>query len=94
VDEGILEKRVYQEKPERHEYFLTEKGLDLWPILIALIGYGDKHLSPPEGRPVVIRHKGCDGEVDDRRICTRCGARLEVRDAYGTPGPGALAEAA
>ena len=49
VDEGILEKRVYQSKPERHEYFLTEKGLDLWPILVALIGFGDKHLSDPEG---------------------------------------------
>ena len=32
VDEGILEKRAYQERPTRHEYFLTEKGLDLWPI--------------------------------------------------------------
>jgi DNA-binding HxlR family transcriptional regulator len=90
VDEGILERRPYQDKPERHEYFLTEKGLDLWPILVALIGFGDKHLSPAEGGPpVVIRHKGCDGRVNDRRICERCGAELDVRDAYGAPGPGA-----
>ena len=58
IDEGILEKRAYQERPQRYEYFLTEKGLDLWPILIALIGFGDRHLSrrrraaapdPPQG---------------------------------------------
>lgn len=95
VDEGILEKRVYQSKPERHEYFLTEKGLDLWPILVALIGFGDKHLSDPEGPPVEIRHKDCDGRVNDRRICERCGAELGVRDAYGVPGPGSqVAQAA
>jgi hypothetical protein len=94
VEEGILEKRVYQEKPERHEYFLTQKGLDLWPVLIALIGFGDKHLSDPEGPPVEIRHKGCDGRVNDRRICERCGAELDVRDAYGVPGPGTVAQAA
>ena len=37
VDEGILERRVYQARPERHEYFLTEKGLDLWPTLVTLL---------------------------------------------------------
>ncbi len=94
VDNGILEKRAYQEKPERHEYFLTEKGLDLWPVLIALIGFGDKHLADQDGAPLEIRHKGCDGRVNDRRICERCGAELGVRDAYGVAGPGAKLAAA
>ena len=94
VDEGILEKRAYQEKPERYEYFLTEKGLDLWPVLISLLNFGDKHLAEGEGPPVEIRHKGCDGVMNDRRICERCGAELDVRDAYGVPGPGAKIAAA
>ncbi len=81
VEEGILERRVYQERPERHEYFLTEKGLDLWPVLVALAGWGDRHCAGPEGPPIVIVHKGCGGLVDDRRICGDCGAQLEVRDA-------------
>jgi DNA-binding HxlR family transcriptional regulator len=81
VDEGILERRIYQERPERHEYFLTEKGLDLWPVLVALIGWGDRHCPGPEGPPAVIVHKECGGLVDDRRTCRDCGARLEVRDA-------------
>ncbi len=82
VDEGILERRPYSERPLRHEYFLTEKGLDLWPVLVALMGFGDKY-SLPEGEapPVRIVHKDCGGHVNDRRICERCGAELDVRDA-------------
>jgi DNA-binding HxlR family transcriptional regulator len=81
VDAGILERRLYQERPERYEYFLTEMGLDLWPVLIALIGWGDRHCAGEGVPPAVIVHKECGGRVDDRRICERCGAELEVRDA-------------
>jgi DNA-binding HxlR family transcriptional regulator len=93
VDAGILERRLYSERPERYEYFLTEMGLDLWPTIVSLMHWGDKHLPLPQGRPVVIVHKGeCGGEVDDRRICTRCGKHLTVREAKATRGPG-LADA-
>lgn len=87
VDEGILEKRAYQERPLRYEYFLTEKGLDLWPVLVALLHWGDKYYPEEMGPPVKIVHKGCGGEVDDRRICTKCGKFLEVREARAEPGP-------
>ena len=49
IDEDILERRAYQESPPRHEYFLTEKGLDLWPTLIALMHWGDRHSAGPAG---------------------------------------------
>ena len=91
VDEGILERRAYQEKPERFEYFLTEKGLDLWPVMIAMLHWGDRHLSD-EGPPMLIRHKRCGGLVDDRGSCEECGQRLTARDAYTEYGPGAPAE--
>ncbi|MQA73132.1 MAG: transcriptional regulator [Solirubrobacterales bacterium] len=92
VDEGILEKRPYQERPARYEYFLTEKGLDLWPVMVSLLHWGDRHLAGADGPPMVIVHKGCGGEVDDRRICRRCGKPLEVRDARAEYGPGAPPE--
>ena len=97
VEEGILERRAYQESPPRHEYFLTEKGLDLWPALIALQGWGDRHSTGPEGPPMVIVHKECGGAVSDRGICESCGQVLHARDARSAPGPGmaaALAAAA
>ena len=88
VDEGILEKRSYQERPPRHEYFLTDKGLELWPVLISVMDWGDRHLADA-GAPMLIRHKGCDGRVDGRGTCLACGARLSARDAYTEHGPGA-----
>ena len=85
VDAGILERRPYSERPERFEYFLTDAGLDLWPVIVSLMFWGDKHLpTPPGGPPVRIVHRGeCGGPVNDRRICERCGQELTVRDARG-----------
>lgn len=87
VDEGILEKRAYQSSPDRYEYFLTEKGLDLWPVLMAYLGWGDKYCEPEKGKPRLIVHKKCGGEVDDRRICLKCGKALDVHEAESIPGP-------
>jgi DNA-binding HxlR family transcriptional regulator len=81
VAEGILERRAYQESPPRHEYFLTQKGLDLWPALIALRGWGDRYSTGPDGPPSLIVHKDCGGEVSERGICERCGEVLTARDA-------------
>ena len=87
--QGVIERVPYQERPLRHEYMLTEKGLDLWPAIVALMKWGDRY-TPPEGGPaVLIEHRGCGGAVDEHRICERCGARLKARDAVGRPGPGA-----
>jgi DNA-binding HxlR family transcriptional regulator len=89
VEEDILERRPYQESPPRYEYFLTEMGLDLWPALIALLGWGDRHTDYPEGPPLLILHKGCGGRVGDRGVCESCGELLHARDARAVPGPGA-----
>lgn len=88
VEEDILDRRAYQENPPRHEYFLTEKGLDLWPALVALLAWGDRHSPEPDGPPMLIVHKECGGEVSDRGICERCGEVLSARDARQVPGPG------
>jgi DNA-binding HxlR family transcriptional regulator len=89
VQGGILEKALYQERPPRHEYRLTDKGLDLWPVTVELLRWGDRHTATAAGPPVVIRHRGCGGELGDRRVCTRCGTPLGVHDVRAEPGPGA-----
>jgi DNA-binding HxlR family transcriptional regulator len=87
VDEGLLERRRYSDHPGRHEYFLTEKGLDLWPVMVSLLHWGDKHMPLPGGPPTLLVHKGdCGGEVDDRRICKGCGKQLTVREARAVEG--------
>jgi DNA-binding HxlR family transcriptional regulator len=91
VSEGVLEKIPYRERPLRHEYRLTAKGLDLWPVVVELLRWGDRHLASAEGPPIVLRHRGCGGVLGERRICTRCGAPLEVGDVRAEAGPGAAA---
>ena len=93
VDAGILRREAYQERPVRHEYRLTEMGLGLWPILITTLKWGDAHLAP-DGPPVLVRHKECGGDIDQRLHCSRCGAELGPRDVYLEAGPGAAGRSA
>jgi DNA-binding HxlR family transcriptional regulator len=93
VEEGVLEKVRYQERPERFEYRLTEKGIDLWPIMVSLIQYGDRYYAP-EGPPMILKHKDCGGLVDAHRICSTCGERLTARAVRAELGPGAPPAAA
>jgi DNA-binding HxlR family transcriptional regulator len=88
LHEGILEKVPYQARPARYEYRLTEKGLDLWPVIVELLRWGDRYAAP-NGPPIVLRHRGCGGELGGHRVCTGCGERLGVRDVRAEPGIGA-----
>ena len=89
VDEGVLEKRAYQERPKRFEYRLTEKGADLWPVLVSLMKWGDRHSPADAGQPTLIVHRDCGGEVNERFRCERCGADMDARSSAAMPGPGA-----
>jgi DNA-binding HxlR family transcriptional regulator len=89
TEEGVLEKVAYQERPERFEYRLTEKGLDLWPVLVTLMQFGDRYYAPA-GPPIVLTHRDCGGTVDEHRICAQCGARLGPKDVRAHQGSGAL----
>ena len=79
VDAGLLSRERYSERPPRDEYRLTEKGIDLWPVIVSLLQWGDKY-AHPDDPPVLLRHRECGGELDERRICRRCGAPLDARD--------------
>jgi DNA-binding HxlR family transcriptional regulator len=92
-DEGILERRAYQERPVRYEYRLTEKGIDLWPILMTIMKWGDRHMAD-DGPPMLIEHKGCGGLLDDHLICDRCGQAPGARDCAAREGPGQQTAAA
>jgi DNA-binding HxlR family transcriptional regulator len=93
VDEGILRRVPYQERPARFEYRLTDKGLELWPIMVTLMQWGDRYYAGPDGPPVTIRHRDCGGEVTTHLTCAKCGAELGPRDVTAEPGPGARAAA-
>jgi hypothetical protein len=57
--------------------------------MISLMHWGDEYEPLPDGPPSIVVHKGeCGGEIDDRRICTKCGKHLTVREAKAIDGPG------
>ena len=86
---GVLDRVAYQDKPRRYEYRLTPRGLDLYPVLIALVHWGDIHMSGPEGRPVLLQHCGCGHVFDPVVTCSHCGEPVDARQVRVQPGPGA-----
>jgi DNA-binding HxlR family transcriptional regulator len=88
VKAGVLKKVAYQTGPERFEYRLTEKGLDLHGVLLAIVHWGDKHMAGKRGRPMLHEHKTCGHTFDPVLTCSACGGRLEPREVRVKPGPG------
>ena len=89
VTAGVLERTPYSTRPVRHEYRLTRKGRDLWPVLTAMRQWGDTHAAP-DGPPLVLVHRACGHVVDAVLSCSACGARIAATDVRATPGPGAV----
>ncbi|MBY0329832.1 MAG: helix-turn-helix transcriptional regulator [Acetobacteraceae bacterium] len=88
VGAGVLERVAYQERPLRHEYRLTPRGLDLHPVLMAIVHWGDTHLAPDGRRPLLHRHKPCGHLFDPVMICSECAVPLHAREVTVEPGPG------
>jgi DNA-binding HxlR family transcriptional regulator len=91
VREGLLRKVPYRDSGQRtrHEYRLTEKGLDLYPVLVALMHWGDRHAADPGGPPVLLRHRDCGEPVRLQLTCSAGHVLESARDVSPVPGPGA-----
>lgn len=90
VDAGILERRAYRDsRRTRHEYRLTEKGIDLYPVMMALRAWGDKYLAP-DGEFMNYVHRDCGGHAHVTLECDRCQDEVSAREIEPTPGPGLL----
>jgi DNA-binding HxlR family transcriptional regulator len=91
VREDLLRKVPYQDAGQRrrHEYRLTGKGLDLYPVLVALMEWGDRHALGSAGPQVLLKHRDC-GEPVRLQLSCRAGHVLEsAREVTPVPGPGA-----
>jgi DNA-binding HxlR family transcriptional regulator len=88
VDEGLLEKRQYEESPRRYEYILTDKGLDFFPVLAAMSHWGDRWLSGEDGPPVTFHHESCGHDTHAEVTCKICGEPLLAGNTSMHMGPG------
>lgn len=90
VENGILVAREYQEpgRRRRKEYRLTEAGLDLQPVFVSMLRWGDKHRPDADGPAVEVRHRDCGAPVRAVIMCDD-GHAVTQRDVRASPGPGA-----
>ncbi|MFJ3229515.1 winged helix-turn-helix transcriptional regulator [Streptomyces sp. NPDC086787] len=86
TEQGILEKRRYQESPPRDEYVITDRGITLWPVLRSLGLWGREHFSGPRLR--YFRHADCGTELGPYGECPACATVVPVADVLMEPGPG------
>jgi DNA-binding HxlR family transcriptional regulator len=91
VGAGILERRQYCEHPARHEYRLTDAGRELYPVILTLMRWGDRHLAGGGAPPMVLEHH-CGHRLVAEVVCQECGEPVDARDTRpaavtGHPGP-------
>jgi DNA-binding HxlR family transcriptional regulator len=91
VEAGVLRREPYREPGSRvrQEYRLTDKGFDLYPVLIALAGWGNRYLADPEGPPIQFAHRDCGAELEVEIHCAGGHEVTDHRDVLPRPGPGA-----
>ncbi|MFD8417969.1 winged helix-turn-helix transcriptional regulator [Streptomyces sp. NPDC059466] len=91
VAAGILRTEPYREEGSRtrHEYRLTPKGRDLWPVLVALRQWGEAYVADPGGPILDIRHSECAAPVRVVVECVDEHVALTPREVTVVPGPGA-----
>ena len=88
AEHGVVERRPYQQKPVRHEYRLTEKGLDLYPVIAGLVGWGDRWMAEGREPPVLFEHTACGHpRVQAELHCSECGDPLPPREVRARPNP-------
>jgi DNA-binding HxlR family transcriptional regulator len=87
TDHGVLERRAYSEHPPRYEYHLTAKGQALFPVIAALIRWGDQWAPTPAGPPVEFVHDTCGHIVTPVLTCPRCHGEVTAANTHSQPGP-------
>jgi DNA-binding HxlR family transcriptional regulator len=92
VAAGLLEKRPYAERPRRYEYRLTDKGRDLFPVLMSLLAWGNRWAAPDAGPSIELVDRETGQTVEPVLVDRASGRPVEVRRIAVRPGPGAGAE--
>lgn len=80
VDNGILQRVPYQQRPLRNEYLLTDKGRDLGPILLALMHWGDQYTVDESGPPRVAYHDFCGSPIELHVMCPQCERQVKPEE--------------
>ncbi len=86
VEQGLLEKRRYQDRPARYEYHLTDKGLDFMLVLVAAMSFGERWYFDRGDEPIRLYDRRTGARVRPVLVDEHTGERLDVRELYAGPG--------
>lgn len=87
VENGILARVAYQDRPPRYEYHLTARGRDLLPVIVTLTEWGDRHLAGEAGPPREFEHTTCGGQVSSALLCETHNHPIPLDEVASRPGP-------
>jgi DNA-binding HxlR family transcriptional regulator len=85
---GLLDRVRYQDRPARYEYPLTEMGRDFFPVIAAIIRWGDQWLADDAGPPRLLLHLSCGEHTTAEVNCVHCGGAMSAEQVVMEPGPG------
>jgi len=87
VHDGVLKRVMYEKRPRRFEYRLTEKGFDLYPLIVTMTEWGDRWMAGRAGVPVELVHKPCGHAITPKLVCPSCELKIDAREMSARPGP-------
>ena len=86
VRDGMLERVRYRTDPDWYEYKLTERALDLYPVIVGLMSWAERHLEGELGsEPLELIHRSCGHPAEPYLACSHCHEALTARDITPTP---------
>lgn len=87
VEHDILVKTPYVDRQERFEYRLTEKGMELYPVLLSMANWADKWMDDGAGAPMLYHHKNCGKIFKPILTCSECGEEIQAKQVLAKPSP-------
>jgi DNA-binding HxlR family transcriptional regulator len=88
TESGLFERRLYSEKPPRHEYALTAKGRDFFPVVVAMFAWGNKHLAP-QSKALVLAERETARPLDPIMVDAKSLAPITADTVVLIAGPSA-----
>jgi len=87
LEAEMIERQLYQDRPERYEYIPTEKAIDFVPAMLAMVAWGDRWAAP-DGPPVIFTHRSCGHDTTAAVVCSACAEPLLLEQVDVRTGPG------
>jgi len=87
VRDGILARFEYEKRPRRFEYRLTEKGIEIFPLIVVLNAWGDRWMAGRVGAPIELVHRNCARAIKPALTYPSCKEKIVPRDMSLRPGP-------